>query len=96
MNYQELFRVSLRAIRAHKLRSFLTLLGIIIGVTTIVGVVGIITGLNRYVQEKVIILAPDMYIVTRFGIIRSREEFLQAVKRPQLTWEEYQCSAMPP
>ncbi|MBK8789358.1 MAG: ABC transporter permease [Holophagaceae bacterium] len=90
MNYQELFRVSFRAIRAHKLRSFLTLLGIIIGVTTIVGVVGIITGLNRYVQEKVIILAPDMYIVTRFGIIRSREEFLQAVKRPQLTWEEYQ------
>jgi len=90
MNYQELFRVALRAIRAHKLRSFLTLLGIIIGVTTIVGVVGIITGLNRYVQEKVIVLAPDMYIVTRFGIIRSREEFLQAIKRPQLTWEEYQ------
>jgi putative ABC transport system permease protein len=53
-------------------------------------VVGIITGLNNYVQEKVFILAPDMYIVTRFGIIRSREEFLQAVKRPQLTWEEYQ------
>jgi putative ABC transport system permease protein len=90
MNYEELFRVALRAIRAHKLRSFLTLLGIIIGVTTIVGVVGIITGLNRYVQEKVIVLAPDVYIVTRFGLIRSREEFIQAVKRPQLTWEEYQ------
>lgn len=90
MSYEELFRVALRAIRAHKLRSFLTLLGIIIGVTTIVGVVGIITGLNTYVQEKVIVLAPDMYVVTRFGIIRSREEFLQAVKRPQLTWEEYQ------
>jgi len=90
MNYEELLRVALRAIRAHKLRSFLTLLGIIIGVTTIVGVVGIITGLNRYVQEKVIVLAPDMYVVTRFGIIRSREEFIQAIKRPQLTWEEYQ------
>ena len=90
MNYEELFRVALRAIRAHKLRSFLTLLGIIIGVTTIVGVVGIITGLNTYVKEKIIVLAPDMYIVTRFGIIRSREEFLRAVKRPQLTWEEFQ------
>jgi len=90
MSYEELLRVALRAIRAHKLRSFLTLLGIIIGVTTIVGVVGIITGLNTYVQEKVIVLAPDVFIVTRFGIIRSREEFLQAVKRPQLTWEEYQ------
>jgi putative ABC transport system permease protein len=90
MSYEELLRAALRAIRAHKLRSFLTLLGIIIGVTTIVGVVGIITGLNRYVQEKIIVLAPDMYIVTRFGIIRSREEFIQAIKRPQLTWEEYQ------
>jgi len=90
MSYEELFRVAFQAIRAHKLRSFLTLLGIIIGVTTIVGVVGIITGLNRYVQEKVIILSPDMYIVTRFGLLRSREEFLNAVKRPQLTWEEYQ------
>ncbi len=90
MNYQELFRAALRAIRAHKLRSFLTLLGIIIGVTTIVGVVGIITGLNTYVKEKIIVLAPDMYIVTRFGIIRSREEFLKAIKRPQLSWEEYQ------
>ena len=90
MNYQELFRAALRAIRAHKLRSFLTLLGIIIGVTTIVGVVGIITGLNTYVKEKIIVLAPDMYIVTRFGIIRSREEFLKAIKRPLLSWEEYQ------
>ncbi len=90
MSYEELLRLALRAIRAHKLRSFLTLLGIIIGVTTIVAVVGIITGLNAYVQEKIIVLAPDMYIVTRFGIIRSREEFLQAVKRPQLTWEEFQ------
>jgi putative ABC transport system permease protein len=90
MSYEELFRMALRAVRAHKLRSFLTLLGIIIGVTTIVGVVGIITGLNTYVQEKVIVLAPDVYIITRFGILRSRAEFIQAVKRPQLTWEEYQ------
>jgi len=56
--------VAFRAIRAHKLRSFLTLLGIIIGVTTIVGVVGIITGLKYLRAGKVIILAPDMYIVT--------------------------------
>lgn len=90
MSPQELLRGALRAIRAHKLRSFLTLLGIIIGVTTIVGVVGIISGLNTYVKEKVIILAPDMYVVTRFGIIRSREEFIQAIKRPALTYEEYQ------
>ncbi len=86
----ELLRVALRAIRAHKLRSFLTLLGIIIGVSTIVAVVGIITGLNTYVKDKIIVLAPDVYIVTKFGIIRSREEFIQAIKRPPITWREYE------
>jgi putative ABC transport system permease protein len=90
MSYEELLRVALRAIRAHKLRSFLTLLGIIIGITTIVGVVGIISGLNTFVKDKVIVMAPDVFILTRFGIIRSREEFLKALKRPHLTYREYE------
>jgi putative ABC transport system permease protein len=90
MDSAELLRVALRAIRAHKLRSFLTLLGVIIGVATIVGVVGVINGLNVYVKEKIIVLAPDVYIVDRFGLIRSREEFIQALKRPPLRWNEYE------
>lgn len=90
MNTSELFRAALRALRAHKLRSFLTLLGVIIGVTTIVGVVAIISGLDTFVKEKVIVLAPDVYVVTKFGIIRSREEFIQALKRPPITWAEYE------
>jgi putative ABC transport system permease protein len=85
MSLDELFRTSLASLRAHKLRSFLTLLGIIIGVTTVVGVASVISGLNRYVQDKVIRLAPDVYVITKFGIIRSREEFLDALKRPDFT-----------
>jgi len=96
VSYRELFHAALRALRAHKLRSFLTLLGIIIGVTTIVGVVGVISGLDSYVKEKVIVLSPDVYIVTKFGIIQSREEFIQALKRPPITWSEYErIAAMP-
>lgn len=90
MNLTELFRASLRAIRAHTLRSFLTLLGVIIGVATIVAVVGVISGLNTYVKEKIIVLAPDVFIVQKFGIIRSRQEFIQALKRPPITWNEYE------
>ncbi|HJU84667.1 MAG TPA: ABC transporter permease [Holophagaceae bacterium] len=90
MNSRELLRAALRALRAHKLRSFLTLLGVIIGVATIVGVVGVINGLNVYVKEKIIVLAPDVYIVDRFGFIRSREEFIQALKRPPLRWNEFE------
>jgi len=86
----ELAREAGRAIRAHTLRSFLTLLGIIIGVATLVGVVSVITGLNAYVREKVITLAPDVFVVTKFGIIRSREEFLDAVKRRNIEWHDYE------
>ncbi len=85
----ELFSEALRAIRAHRLRSFLTLLGIIIGVATLVGVVSVISGLNGFVQDKIIQLAPDVYVVTKFGIIRSREEFLDALKRKNFDWRDF-------
>ncbi|MBX7186418.1 MAG: ABC transporter permease [Vicinamibacteria bacterium] len=89
MSRAELLREALRAIRAHALRSFLTLLGIIIGVSTLVGVVSVIAGLNSFVLEKVIQLAPDVYVIQKFGIIRSREEFLEALKRRDLDWNDY-------
>jgi putative ABC transport system permease protein len=87
---QDLPREALQALRANRLRSFLTLLGIIIGVATLVGVVSVISGLNGWVQERVITLSPDVYVVTKFGIIRSREEFLDAVKRRDIGYEDFQ------
>jgi putative ABC transport system permease protein len=93
MSPQELLREALRALRANALRSGLTLLGIIIGVGTLVGVVSVITGLDAFVNDKIIQLAPDVYVVTKFGIIRSREEFLDAFKRRDLDWNDYQVAA---
>ena len=90
MGFRELLREAHRAIRAHTLRSFLTLLGVIIGVATLVGVVSVIAGLNRFVRERVIQLAPDVYVVTKFGIIRGRDEFLDALKRRNLDWNDYE------
>ena len=89
MSLGELLRASLESIRAHKLRSFLTLLGIIIGVSTVVAVASVISGLNAYVQDKVIQLSPDVFVVTKFGVITSRQEFLDAIKRPDFTPRDY-------
>lgn len=89
MPARELLREALRALRAHALRSTLTLLGVIIGVATLVAVVGTIAGLNVYVRERIIQLAPDVYVLTKFGVIRSREAFLDALKRKDIDWNEY-------
>src|SRR3954453_5817332 len=87
----ETIRIAAGALLAHKLRSFLTLLGVIIGVMTVVSVVSIISGLNNYIAEKVFTLNPDVYIVTQFGIITSREQFLAAVKRKKIDWSDYEA-----
>lgn len=85
MTVGELFRVSSSALTRHKLRAALTLLGVIIGVATVVGVVSVISGLNTYVKDKVIGLNPDIVIFTKYGIIMSREEWLIARKRRDIT-----------
>ncbi|MGZ8869361.1 MAG: ABC transporter permease [Thermoanaerobaculia bacterium] len=85
----ETIRIAAAALNTHKLRSFLTLLGVIIGVMTVVAVVSIISGLNNYIAEKVFQLNPDVYVVTQFGIITSREQFLEALKRKKIDWEDY-------
>jgi putative ABC transport system permease protein len=83
-------RIAAAALTAHKLRSFLTLLGVIIGVMTVVSVVSIIAGLNDYIAEKVFTLNPDVYVVTQFGIITSREQFLAAVKRKKIDFNDFE------
>jgi len=88
MALRELLAVALQALRRHRLRSFLTLLGVIIGVATVVSVVSIISGLNLYVREKILNLNPDVLVFTKYGIIRSRNEFILQRKRRPVTLRE--------
>lgn len=85
MNFEELFATAVQALRLNKLRSFLTLLGVIIGVMTVVAVVSVISGLNSYVRDKVMRLSPDVLAFTKFGIIRSHQEWIIARKRKPIT-----------
>ena len=88
MDVRELFATSLRSLGSHKLRSGLTLLGVIIGVMTVVAVVSVISGLNEFVATNLINLNPDVLVFTKFGILRSRSEFLMANRRKPLTMVE--------
>ena len=88
MPLSEVFAVAFQALRRHKLRSFLTLLGVIIGVATVVSVVSVISGLNGYVRDKVLNLNPDVLVFTKYGIVRSRDEFILQRKRKPVTVAE--------
>ena len=93
MSLAELARIALVALRRNKLRSGLTLLGVIIGVMTVVAVVSIIAGLNTYVATKLTNLNPDILAFTKYGIIRSRDEFILATRRKAL--ESGEATASP-
>jgi putative ABC transport system permease protein len=85
----ETLKLSLDALRAHKLRSFLTLLGVILAVTTLVAVMSVVAGLNLYVADRIANLGANVFVVTRFGIITSNDEWVRAQKRPLVTQDEY-------
>lgn len=87
----DVLRVALESIRRHKLRSALNLLGIIIAVTTIVAVIAVVQGLNQYAADLIGQLGPNTMIFTKFGIITSREGFLEAVKRKDFTVEDVEA-----
>src|SRR5580765_1366509 len=67
MNFSETIKLALDAIRAHKLRSFLTLLGVIIGVMTFMIVVSLLLGFSAYVDEKLAGIGSNSFTVRRFS-----------------------------
>jgi putative ABC transport system permease protein len=81
MKFSEAMRLALATIAAHKLRSFLTLLGIILGVATVIVVVSLIEGFNAYVEDKIANLGSNAFIVNRLGFITSFQEFVEKNKR---------------
>src|SRR5713101_1428053 len=86
----ETFRLALDSLRAHKLRSFLTLLGVILAVTTLVVVMSVVAGMNFYVADRIANLGANVFIVDRFGIITSNDEWVKAQKRPLITMDDYE------
>ena len=86
----ETTRLALDALRAHKLRSFLTLLGVILAVTTLVVVMSFVAGMNFYVADRIANLGANVFIVDRFGIITSQDAWVKAQKRPLITMDDYE------
>jgi putative ABC transport system permease protein len=99
--YLDSFKIALQSIFAHKLRAFLTLIGIIIGVASVVVVGASIDGLNSYVIDRVSkILGANHFMIARIAAVGnlSEEEWEEMNRRNKpldwddLEWIQNQCS----
>jgi putative ABC transport system permease protein len=92
--YADAARIALQSIFAHKLRAFLTLIGIIIGVASVVVVGASINGLNTYVVDKVTkVLGVNHFMIARMASSErlSDEEFEKRNRRnKRLDWDDYE------
>lgn len=87
MIYLDVFRMAIKALTVNKLRSLLTLLGIIIGVASVITIISALEGLSQSIEAEISRLGPATFIVTRFGMITSEEEFFEALKRKPIKYE---------
>ncbi len=93
MQIREAIRIAFESLWAHKLRSFLTLLGIIISICTLVAVVSFVDGINFYVATKIGRLGLNTFTLQRFSLheYTDRQAFMAAVKRnPILRMSDYE------
>src|SRR5918992_2272122 len=93
MKFIETLKLAAAAIWAHKLRSALTLLGMIIGVAAVVVVVSLIQGFNAYIDEKIANIGAKSYTVGRFSMddFKDTDSIAAAQRRnKELTLEDFE------
>lgn len=91
LQFTEAVSIATSSLWAHKLRSVLTLIGVVIGVAAVIAVVSLIHGANRYVATKVFNLGADVFgLAKQPSIITNVDDFLEFQKRKRLTMEDYE------
>jgi putative ABC transport system permease protein len=90
MLFGEAVRIAVASLGANKLRSLLTVLGILIGVSSVVAVVAITDGLDAYMSEKVLELGTKAFRLQRMpDIITSHEQWMEMMKRKRLNMDDF-------
>ena len=94
MNITEAIRIALQSLWVNKLRSVLTLLGVVIGVAAVIAVVTFVSGINDYVAQKIFNLGADVFIIFKVSpAVTNVDHYLEGEKRKDLTMEDYQAVA---
>ncbi len=92
MGFQEAMKIALQSLWANKMRSTLTLIGVVIGVASVIMIVTMINGVNNYVATKVYGYGADVFTASQMPqVILSGQEYLKYQKRKILRMDDYQA-----
>ena len=85
--FKEVIAMAFDTVRTNKMRSGLTVLGIVIGITAIVGMTSLIMGFDRSMRDLFATIGPNTIFIQRFGItdFANGAEIRDLLKRPNLT-----------
>src|SRR5947207_8325189 len=86
----EIVTMSIVTLRTSKMRSALTVLGVVIGITSIVGMTSLIRGFDNSLRDAISQLGPNTIIVQKWGALSfaSGKSFLEVARRPNLSKED--------
>src|ERR1700754_3928822 len=90
MAFREAIRIALQSLWANKLRSILTLIGMVIGVASVIMVITLAAGANKFVATKVYGYGADVFTASKQpSVIFSDAEYMKYQKRKDLKIEDY-------
>jgi putative ABC transport system permease protein len=90
MEFKEAVMIALQSLWANKLRTMLTLLGVVIGVSSVIAVVTLVNGANTYVTTKFASYGADVFTVSKMPqIITNSEDYQRFQKRKDILFPDY-------
>jgi putative ABC transport system permease protein len=90
MEFGEAVKIALQSLWANKLRSFLTLLGVVIGVAAVIMVITLVNGANKFVATKIYGFGADVFTASKQpAVIFSDAEYTRYQKRKDLKIDDY-------
>ncbi len=92
MGFRESLKIALQSLWANKMRTTLTLIGVVIGVASVIMIVTMINGVNKYVATKVYGYGADVFTASQMPqVIMSSDEYLKYQKRKILRMDDYEA-----
>ena len=92
MGFKEAIKIALQSLWANKLRTVLTLIGVVIGVASVIAVITLTNGVNKYVATKVYSYGADVFTLSKQSpVIFSYDQWEKFQKRKKLTMEDYEA-----